>query len=214
MDITPVSNKFTGSIYRWSSTQVNNGDSIVSVNGTKWVETDGTNEAPNTFDTESDCQADIDANGLEQYGVYCHQKTVTDEGIGDYTTDASTLNKTYYLKHDVVDDIITASYICFVTDTEHCMQGGNSSYYAANKTLLQSQESWFTGHSGSCSFGDNNSRCNSSALIVSTNSYGDAAAGVSYSDSCGVNRSGVSCCGVSSSGDEPVNPGDGDLHES
>ena len=149
----------------------------------------------------------------------CQQRTVTYVGVGEYTTDASTLNKNYYLKHDVVNDIITSSYVCFVTDTEHCMQGGTS-YYAANKTLLQSQESWFTGQSGACNFDINNSQgifstsatysnCNSSALSASAGSNGAAYAGVSDSVGCGVTPDGNSICSVSSSGAEPVEPDPG-----
>ena len=120
--------------------------------------------------------------------------------MGDYTTDASTLNKTYYLKHDVVDDIITASYVCFVTDTEHCMQGGNSLYYSANKTLLQGQESWFNNHSGSCNFGVD-TYCDGGGFNgVSAYSNGGVDAGVSGSGDCGVSYNGYSSCNVSSSG--------------
>ena len=66
------------------------------------------------------------------------------------TTDPTTLGKNSYLKHDVVDNKITASYACFITDTEHCIQGGDVSYYDSNKAIIQSQQEWFTNHGGSC----------------------------------------------------------------
>lgn len=71
------------------------------------------------------------------------------EGI-ETTTDPTTLGKNSYLKHDVVDNKITASYACFITDTEHCIQGGDASYYDANKAIIQSQQEWFTSRGGSC----------------------------------------------------------------
>ncbi len=136
---TPTSSTFTGTIYRWSNISVRNGDSIVSVSGTKWVETDGNNEAPTLFDTEEECQTDISNNGYEQYGVYCQEKTGTFGGVGEYTTDASTLNKNYYLKHDVEDDIITASYVCFVyNNSEHCLKGGVNEESLSTKPTFDS----------------------------------------------------------------------------
>ena len=88
--------------------------------------------------------------------------------------------------------------VCFVTDTEHCMQGGDSSYYNANKTLLQGQETWFNNHSGSCSFGDSSSYCSGGGFRrVTANSRGYVYAGVSGSDGCEVFSDGRSHCYVS-----------------
>ena len=71
--------------------------------------------------------------------MYVNKKTVTIGGVGEYTTDASTLNKTYYLKHDVVEDIITASYVCFVyNNAEHCMKGGVNEYSLGSKPIFDS----------------------------------------------------------------------------
>ena len=93
--LTPIPAAFTGTIYRWSTTSVNNGDSI--------------------------------------------------GGVGEYTTDASTLNKNYYLKHDVVDDIITASYVCFVyNNAEHCMKGAdNGDSYATNTQMIRDYQTFY-----------------------------------------------------------------------
>jgi len=54
---------------------------------------------------------------------------------------------------------VQESYVCFVTDAEHCMQGGSPNYYETNKTLLQGQQAWFTNNGGSCTFDDPNSYC-------------------------------------------------------
>ena len=191
---TPTASKFTGTIYRWNTTYVKNGDSIVAESGTKWcdIETSSGNQY-DCFDTETECNTFLTENNYTETDT-CQQKTGTFGGVGEYTTNPSTLNKTYYLKHDVVDDIITASYVCFVTDTEHCLQGGNSSYYAANKTLLQSQESWFTGQSGSCSFGDDRSSCSYSSLNAEAYSDGNVQVIVSRDNGCYVRSNGESNC--------------------
>ena len=51
------------------------------------------------------------------------------------TNDYNTLGKNFFLKHAIENDIVQES-VCFVTDTEHCMQGGSASYYDINKSLL------------------------------------------------------------------------------
>ncbi len=85
------------------------------------------------------------------------------------TADPTTLGKNHYLKHEIdSENKITASYVCFVTDTEHCMQGGDASYYETTKALLQSQESWFTanGNGSSCEFYDAASNCYADSLTA------------------------------------------------
>ena len=52
---------------------------------------------------------------------------------------ANKLGHNYYLKHDVEDDIITASYVCFVyNNAEHCLKGAdNGASFAANTQTIQ-----------------------------------------------------------------------------
>ena len=146
-----IVSKFTGTIYRWSTTEVKNGDSIVPVSETKWIivadgeEDNDDGEENYVYDTHEQCTEFLSSVGItegvevEGHIVTCEQKTETFGGeIGEYTTDASTLNKTYYLKHDVVDDKITASYVCFVyNNAEHCMKGGDRASYSANQQILR-----------------------------------------------------------------------------
>ena len=191
---TPVSNKFTGTLYRWNTSVAKNGGSILAESGTKYVITNG-NQDVEFYDTQSECETALVGYGSPA-GFSCQQKTVT-TGVGEYTTDASTLNKTYYLKHDVVDDIITASYVCFVTDTEHCMQGVDPSFYSVNVGVLQTQESWFNSQGGSCSLNSSGSSsvCDGGGFVrVVAYSVGDAYAYVG-SGYCGVVRDGRSVCG-------------------
>ena len=68
------------------------------------------------------------------------------------TIDPATLDSSYYLKHEIdSENKITASYVCFVTDTEHCLQGGSASYYEINKSLLLNHEQWFDSNGGNYS---------------------------------------------------------------
>ena len=220
--IVPTPSTFTGTIYRNNTNKVAIGDSIATVSVTRWCAVNENTEYNSCDDenwgyyNESDCLSEIDGSQITS----CQQGTVTTGGAGDYTTNASSLNKTYYLKHDVVKDIVTASYVCFITDTEHCMQGGDSSYYEANETLLQGQEEWFNNNGGSCSestsstpisnFNNTNYKlvpllnfksssyyCTYSALETSANKLGDLKAGISSSGYCNVYSYGNSYCGVS-----------------
>jgi len=88
-------------------------------------------------------------NGSEEDGIYL-------------TADPSTLGYNYYLKHDCDNYVIEESYVCFVTDTEYCLKGGDSSYYQSNLAILQANEEWFNSNGGSCSFETSSARCSSS----------------------------------------------------
>ncbi|MBR3229552.1 MAG: hypothetical protein IKF91_01845 [Bacilli bacterium] len=201
MDITPVSNKYTGTIYRWSTTMAGNGSTIVPVSGTKYVLTDGTNEAGN-FDTEEACTTQRNTylgQGMPE-SYTCQQKTGTFGGIGDYTTDASTLNKTYYLKHDVVDDIITNSYVCFVyNNAEHCMKGADGgASFAANTQIIKDFQTFNNlpdNANPGCGFDSSSSYCHGGGLgRVSAVSDGHVSVGGSSSEYCNVDDDGSSYC--------------------
>jgi len=117
------------------------------------------------------------------------------EGIAT-TTAPSTLGHNFYLKHEIdSNNLITASYACFVTDAEYCMQGGDTSYYQSNVAVLQVNETWFNNDGGFCIFvGDHYSNCLSSAFTdVYANSDGDVRTGADdyY---CDVNFDGHSYC--------------------
>ena len=152
MDITPVSSAYTGPIYRWSTTEAHNGDSIVSGSETRWCEINqqynyNSCEDGFPFETEIECNSAIQEGILEgwwQEGEFtCEPSTIT-TGIGEYTTDASDLNKTYYLKHDVVEDIITASYLCFVyNNAEHCMKA-SSDYFQTNTGIISDYQAFYS----------------------------------------------------------------------
>ena len=121
---TPTAAKFTGSIYRYNSVQATVGDTIKSETKNVWCGL-GTDPYGNTY---SSCDGNQGYESDEECRASgwnnCEQGTIT-TGIGDYTEDSSTLGKDVYIKHDVVDDIITSSYVCFVYNNgEHCMKGG------------------------------------------------------------------------------------------
>ena len=197
---TPTPAKFTGTIYRWNTTYASNGSSIIPVSGTKYVITDGNQEAPvGHYETQSECQTAFEGFGSPS-GYSCQEKTGTFGGVGEYTTNASTLNKTYYLKHDVEDDIITASYVCFVyNNAEHCMKGGDSgASFAANTQTIMDYKTFYNlpneGNPG-CGFGSLGSTCYGGGFDnVGASSSGDVRVDGTASEYCLVNYDGHSYC--------------------
>ena len=198
---TPTATAFTGTIYRWNTVTAKDGDPIVPVSRTKYVLTDGTNEAGN-FDTEEACTTQRNTylgQGMPE-SYTCQQKTVTTEGVGEYTTNASTLNKTYYLKHTVVNDIITASYVCFVyNNSEHCMKGGdNGASFVANTQIIQDYQTFYdlpNNANPGCYFNSSNSYCFGGGFDrVYANSVGRVLVDGSSSGNCFVGSVGDSGC--------------------
>ena len=100
------------------------------------------------------------------------------------TTNPSTLNKNVYLKHEIENNIITASYACLRyeypsgTTKEACFRGVDSSYYGTydgtssnviydlsnlnptgNIAVIESTRSYFEANKGSCDFKSSASHC-------------------------------------------------------
>ena len=210
MNIAPVSSKYTGPIYRWSYSRVQNGDAIATEIGKKWCanhpEYGNSCDFGEYFDTENDCNsfiAQMVSEGQVEEGVMdCQQKIarIKNNRIGEYTTDPSTLNKTYYLKHDVEEDIITASYVCFVyNNAEHCMKGADGgASYSANQQIIKDFQTFNNlpdnGNPG-CNFYSSHSFCNGGGFYqVNAESDGSVDVYGSWSGYCNVNDDGYSDC--------------------
>ena len=255
MDITSASDKFTGTIYRWDTAIVQNGDSIADTEVSRWCGIGTLNGNPYNScidddyadETEDDCLANLgdfsdDRNELiitscqnittfyypsDEYSsmqeafyagyMYlseqrclddgnnnCDSGIIKEGGIEGYVTDVSTLNKTHYLKHDVVDDIITNSYVCFVyNNTEHCLKGGdNGASFAANTQIIKDYQAFYNlpknGDYPGCDFGSDTSYCSRdgiSEVIVRFN--GDVNVMDSSAWYCSIDSIGRTSCGSS-----------------
>ena len=122
----------------------------------------------------------------------------------DYVRDASLLNKSYYLKHDISGNEILNSYVCFIYDNkEHCMKGGDGdASFAANTQMIQDYQSFYNipNHStAGCGFNSSLSWCNSGGGVFdSVNAYSNGYVhvyGSSY-QGCFVLRDGSSLCDI------------------
>ena len=149
--------------------------------------------------------------------VYRWSSDETDEiNIGDtidlsdtskFTKDASTLGKSYYLKHVLdKDNKVTESYACAIFNSkEYCVRGGkdndgNSFYgYAANEAdytgnaliLKNLRDEKIEGIS--CYFDADDSNCYDDSVYLNGKSYGEVTAGYDYGY-CAVIDDGSSHC--------------------
>ena len=180
----PVSNKYTGTIYRWSTAYLANKGSSYANKGT----------------------SDASSSSFP-YAI-----TNLTEGT-DYVKNASLLNKAYYLKHDIVDDEIINSYVCFIyNNAEHCMKGADGgASFAANTQMIKDYQTFYSleNYNGSigCLYNSSRSLCdgcifNSSASgcpgggfpRVIAYSYGDVDVYGKSSEHCYADGGGLSYC--------------------
>ena len=104
---------YSGTIYRYGESGVQLGNRIALQPFQAWCA--NSTEFGNSCDfgwsweTESECEAYVADQNMEN--TVCEQGTV--QPIS-YETNPSNLNKTFYLKHVIVDDIVTESYVEFV----------------------------------------------------------------------------------------------------
>ena len=191
---TPT-NPFTGTIYRNNTNILFNG---LTYNGeaTVWY--------PNSYSSAAEAHADYSTYSSQAYcedsegSVNCASGTVT-LSPGSYETNASDLNKTYYLKHTITNDIVTASYVCFVTDTEHCMQGGdNGAAFEVNTQIIQDYQIFYNlpnNANPGCRFDSSYSYCFGGGFnSVDASSGGGVDVYGSSSETCYVGNDGSSSC--------------------
>ena len=54
------------------------------------------------------------------------------------------VSESYYLKHDVVNDEIINTYLCFISDQEYCMKGANETEsFTSNKEMLKKFQTYY-----------------------------------------------------------------------
>ena len=192
---------FTGTIYRYSNTGVSIGQRIVLQQKQEWCA--NSTEFGNScdfgyfWDTESECEAYVANQNMEN--TTCGEGTV--QPIS-YETNASNLNKTFYLKHTIVDDIVTESYVEFVVTPE--MAGANSgmtagTYYLKggdNGAAYTTNKATLTTAFGSSNCTDNSSsfECSVSGLDAGAITNGRVGATVGASAYCSVINDGDSNC--------------------
>ncbi len=110
------------------------------------------------------------------------------------TVDKSTLGKNYYLKYEIdSENKVLAAYLCFVTDSDQCMQAGTNNYQN-NIALLKQQKSWFTNNGGNCTGDDLDYSCTGAGFNrVAANDRGNAYVNETATSYCSTSAFGSSC---------------------
>ena len=95
--------------------------------------TNGEQDAPvGPYETQSECQTALEGFGSPA-GYSCQEKTGTFGGVTEYSPNVSSMDKIYYLKHTIVNNIVTESYVVFVVTEE--MASANAGMTAGTYTL-------------------------------------------------------------------------------
>ena len=161
------------------------------------------------FRSETECETTLEqiakSGDLDETTQYLIDNAVCEQETRplSYETSPLNINKNNYLKHEVTNNIVTASYAC-ITYTENgtrkdtCLRGYDPTYYVLNQSILRSVESYFNTLSygsgtGSCYFNDSHSNCSSGSLYLFAYSDGFVDADGGFS-SCGVDSDGTSYC--------------------
>ena len=210
---------YTGTIYRNSQVPVasQNSDSVSS-SGTAYTLhpwcmvvpglasscIDNEYDVHATFVSKEVCEAALEAilnnPEAEPTMVALAQNAVCEQGSITYETSASNINANVYLKHEVSNDKIIASYACIKyteggVNKEACVKGydtnaygtytGMSSNYVGdvsnlnptkNIAVISGTHDYFINNSGSCDFYDSHSHCLASSLSLGADSDGSVGA--------------------------------------
>ena len=124
--------------------------------------------------------------------------SIVTDGVKDYTDLSSYKNgKTWFLKYELDENnVIQNAWACmkfnFINEPV-CLQGGNASYYSANRGIIEGVKTTFDANKGSCNSADSSSICRVGDVSASANSDGFAYAHAD-SGNCGVYISGYVVC--------------------
>jgi len=88
---------------------------------------------------------------------------------------------------------VLAAYLCFVTDSDQCMQAGTNNYQN-NIALLKKQKRWFTNNGGNCTGDDLDYSCTGAGFNrVAANDRGNAYVNETATSYCSTSAFGSSC---------------------
>lgn len=139
--------------------------------------------------TEKQEQASA-SNSVYSWSTTSISLGATLESISGYTTDYTTLNKTFFLKHNIgSDNTVESQEVCYILNSEvYCLMGYEANYYEANKTTLL--ESF---GEENCAVSSYDVDCSASGLLAYANDNGYVFA---YDDleECGVYGNGNAYC--------------------
>lgn len=146
-NIQIINNKFTGTIYRNNKIPLSNGMNIGK--GYLVKENDSYNKY---FKTKEECEAYTNQSDK------CEKINNSIIDFDGFSLESNSLNAERYLRHDIENNVIKNTYVCFKDGAEdYCMKGGdNGESYETNSQIIR----------------DYNSRHSYCSMSTSTNSTG------------------------------------------
>ena len=201
---------FTGVIYRNNQNNLYEGDSIVGSYGWVAYDVDDNSEFYDPFESQEECEQYIstpihkvyrrelhDASSITQATNSSSERNLackfTKTGPGEYVTNAKDLNKNYYIRDEVENDIITKAQVCLYTTKEVCFTPDDEEY-GNNTSKLAEEVEWFESRNGVCIISDNNRTCSSNDLYANIERlYLETGSGLNYCTPyyCGVHKGGT-----------------------
>ena len=130
-------NTFTGTLYRYNNIKLKNGSSI---SGYLLKGSDAFRSF--LFNSKEECDANVINDEV------CEKVQGSILSYPGFTIDKETLNKNVFLRHNVVNNIIKSTTICYLDNIdEYCMQGGdNGNSFSLNEQVIRN----FNHHNSSC----------------------------------------------------------------
>ena len=211
---TPTANTFTGTIYRHNGSHTRDNYSISS--NVEYQVYAITNDGvyghgpSDKYSNLGDCQSDFvnKYHMSESSGFSCQLVTINADqtvDIGEYTTNAASLNKKTYIKHEVIQDVIINTELCFVyNNSEHCLKGGdNGAAFNTNKEILEGYQAFNNlstisnpnYNNPGCNYGSSLAECYGGELYyLDITSYGFIRVSDTNGSECRIEAGGIAEC--------------------
>ena len=137
-------NSYTGTLYRYNNIRIKNGSNISG------YFLKSSNLSRNTlYSTKEECNANITDDEV------CEKIQDSIFNYPGFSIDKESLNENVFLRHDVVNNIIKNTYICYLNDSgEYCMQGGDKDSFSLNEQVIRN----FNQYNSYCSLISNDDR--------------------------------------------------------
>ena len=177
-------NLFTGTLYRYNNVRLKNGSNISG------YLLKSSNAYRNfLFNSKEECYSNIHNDEV------CEKVKKSIFNYPGFSKDKESLDKYVFLRHDVVNNIIKNTYICYLDDSgEYCMQGGdNGNSFSSNEQVIRD----FNHHNSYCviSDRDNEFSCSGSyGMEMSANMNGKISAYYIFGMGCDVESNSTSSC--------------------
>ena len=137
-NINIKNNSYTGTLYRYNNIRIRNGSNIFG------YFLKSSDVYKNTlYNTYEECSANITNDD------YCEKVQDSIFNYSGFSEDKESLNKNVILRHDVVNNIIKNTYICYLDDSgEYCLEGGNEDSFSSNEQVIRD----FNHYNSYCTF--------------------------------------------------------------